>query len=404
MTSKSFETEVIHAMSKPDSRTRAVSPSIVPAVAYAFSDVESAIETVMGNNDDVYYGRYGNPTIKLLEEKIAFLEGGEAALAVSSGMAAISNALLCYLTSGDHVLVTKDIYGGTHHFLTVLAPRFGIEFDFVDCTDLEVVSAAIKENTKVLYIETPSNPSLTILDIKALSELAHAHGLSVVIDNTFMTPLLQRPLELGADLVVHSATKYINGHGDVIAGLMIGNQDDITFIRKNLMGDLGQNLNAWDAYLILRGIKTMAIRMKKHNENAMAIANFLQQHPFIAKVNYPGLVSHPQYKLAQLQMKGMGGIVTFELKGDFETAKRFLNQLDLAMISFSLGDPETLVQHPASMTHASIPKEQREKFGISDGLIRLSAGLEDAKDIIDDLNNALSVVYAESLMELNYSK
>lgn len=404
MKTRNFETEVIHAVNKPDERTRAVSPSIVPAVAYAFTDVESAIETVMGKNDDVYYGRYGNPTIKLLEDKIAYLEGGESALAVSSGMAAISNALLCYLTTGDHVIVTKDIYGGTHHFLTVLAPRFGIEFDFVDCTCLEAVTAAIKENTKVLYIETPSNPSLTVLDIQALSKLAHAFDLSVIVDNTFMTPLLQRPLELGADLVVHSATKYINGHGDVIAGLMIGNQKDISFIRKNLMGDLGQNLNAWDAYLILRGIKTMAIRVKKHNENAMEIANFLEQHPFISKVNYPGLVSHPQYELAQSQMKGMGGIVTFEMKGNFETAKKFLNQLSLAMISFSLGDPETLVQHPASMTHASIPKEEREQFGISDGLIRLSAGLECAKDIIEDLDNALSVVMAESKKDLYYVK
>ncbi|TQR10134.1 trans-sulfuration enzyme family protein [Psychrobacillus soli] len=403
MRTRSLETEIIHAITKPDEKTRAVSPSIVPAVAYAFTDVESAIDTVMGKTNDVYYGRYGNPTIKLLEEKIAFLEQGEEALALSSGMAAISNALLCYLTSGDHVLVTKDIYGGTHHFLTVLAPRFGIEFDFVDCTDLEAVAASIKSNTKVLYIETPSNPSLTILDIKALSKLAHEQGLAVIVDNTFMTPLLQRPLDLGADLVVHSATKYINGHGDVIAGLVVGNKRDISFIRKNLMGDLGQNLNAWEAYMILRGIKTMAIRMKKHNENALAIAEFLNEHPFISKVNYPGLISHPQYELAQTQMEGMGGIVTFELKGDFDTAKRFLNQLELAMISFSLGDPETLVQHPASMTHASIPKSEREKFGISDGLIRLSAGLENADDIIEDLKNSLLIVSNELQKELSYS-
>ncbi|ASN04387.1 trans-sulfuration enzyme family protein [Virgibacillus necropolis] len=385
-----INTDIIHSELKPDEKSRAVSPAIVPAVAYAFPTVESAIEVVSGECEGNYYGRYGNPTTRVLEEKMSKLEGGEDAIAVSSGMAAISISLLNYLKAGDHVVVTKDVYGGTHHFLTVLAPRFGIEVDFVDCTDLNAVENALKFNTKVLYLETPSNPCLTILDLKKLTNLAHSYKVPVIVDNTFMTPILQSPIELGVDVVVHSGTKYINGHGDVIAGFVIGKKKDISFMRKNLMGDLGQNLNAWESYLILRGLKTMGIRLKQHVENAKKVSEFLNGHRGISKVFYPGLPSHRQHSLAKQQMKGYGGIISFELKGGFETGVEFINHLKLAMISFSLGDPETLVQHPASMTHNSIPTEQRVEFGITDGLIRLSVGLEDANDIIDDLDQALT--------------
>jgi len=320
------------------------------------------------------------------------LENGEAALGVSSGMAAISGAMLAFLQNGDHVVCTRDVYGGSYKFLTSLAPRYGISADFVDCTDLRAVERAFLPNTKVLYIETPSNPCLTVLDIAALSKLAHEHGIRVIVDNTFMTPYLQRPLELGADVVVHSATKYINGHGDVIAGFIVGKHDHIQFMRKHIMGDLGQNLNAWDAFLILRGLKTLGLRVRQHCQNAEAVARFLESHPAISHVYYPGLASHPQHELAKRQMGGMGGIVSFEVKGGYEAAKSFINALRLAMISFSLGDPETLVQHPASMTHASIPTEERLKFNITDGLIRFSTGLEDAQDIIADLEQALAVI------------
>lgn len=388
----SLETRLIHTVNENKQRpTGAITNEIVPAIGYAFPNLETATAVVAGDQPGMFYGRYGNPTTSLAEAKIAELEQGEAALGVSSGMAAISVALLTYLQQGDHVLVTKDVYGGTFKFLTSLAPRFGIEHEFVDCTDLEAVERAIRPETKVLYIETPSNPTLTILDIQKLSDLAHAYGLKVIIDNTFMTPFLQQPLTLGADVVVHSATKYLNGHGDVIAGFIVGQAADIAHMRKNVMGDLGQPLNAWDAFFILRGIKTLGLRMRQHCASAQRIADELAQHDRIAKVYYPGLQTHPQYELAQKQMKGMGGIVSFEVKGGYEGAKQFLNALQLAIISFSLGDPETLVQHPASMTHSSIPKEEREACHITDGLIRLSTGLENIDDILADLRQALAV-------------
>lgn len=384
-----MDTALIHAGHQPCDKTGAVAPAVVPAVAYAFSDADAAAAVVSGEREGTYYGRYGNPTIASLEMKIAALENGEAALGVSSGMAAISGALLAFLKQGDHVVCTKDVYGGSHKFLTSLAPRYGIEVDFVHCTKLAAVKQAIKPNTRVLYLETPSNPCLTVLDLRELSRLAHEHGLTVIVDNTFMTPYLQKPLELGADVVVHSATKYLNGHGDVIAGFIVGKQDVIRFIRKNIMGDLGQNLNAWDAFLILRGLKTLGLRIRQHCQSAEAIARYLEAHPAIERVYYPGLASHPQHELAKRQMSGMGGIVSFEVRGGYEAAKSFINGLRLAMISFSLGDPETLVQHPASMTHFSIPPEEREAFHITEGLIRLSTGLEDVSDIIEDLEQAL---------------
>lgn len=387
-----INTTIIHSDQKQKRAYRAVSTPIVPAVAYAFPDVDTAVASVNGYGEPFYYGRYGNPTNQKLEEKAAELEGGESALAVSSGMAAISIAILHYVTAGDHLLVTKDVYGGTYDFLTTLGPRFGIEFDFVDCTNAMEVEQAIKPNTKALYLETPSNPCLTVLDLKMLTTLAHAHQISVIVDNTFMTPILQRPLDLGADTVVHSATKYMNGHGDVIAGLVISNQKTITFMRKKLMGVLGQQLNAWEAYLILRGLKTIGVRMQRHVENATIVARYLEQHAAIEKVYYPGLPSHPQHELAKNQMHGMGSIVSFELKGGFEAGVQFMNQLKLAIISFSLGDPETLVQHPASMTHSFIPNERLGEFGITSGLIRLSVGLEDPADIVQDLEQALTKV------------
>lgn len=394
-----IDTQIIHSASTPDPQSGAISPALIPAVAYAFPDVDTAAAVVSGACEGVHYGRYGNPTLKGLENKMAALEGGEDALGVSSGMAAISTALLSCLQHGDHVVVTKDVYGGTYSFLSTLAPRFGIAFDYVDCTNLAAIEQAIQANTKAIYIETPSNPGLTVLDIKQIAALSKRYDLQLIVDNTFMTPCLQRPLQLGADIVVHSATKYINGHGDVIAGFIIGRKDQIAFMRKKIMGDLGQNLNAWEAFLILRGIKTMGLRVQKHCSSAQQIAEFLEAQPTIAKVCYPGLTSHPQHALATKQMKAMGGIVSFEVKGGFEAGKQFMNSLKLAMISFSLGDPETLVQHPASMTHFSIPPEERLKFGITDGLIRLSVGLEDAEDIIADLRQALDGLATAALCE-----
>lgn len=386
----SFNTQAIHFNDDRVIDENVISQSIVPAVAYSFDTVEDAISTVNGKNDGIYYGRYGNPTTRNLESKMSKLEGTEDALGVSSGMAAISIALINFLQTGDHVIVTKDIYGGTYKFLNTIGKRYQIQFSFVDCTNINEIKKNIKKNTKALYIETPSNPSLILTNIRDVSEVAKKNKIPLIVDNTFMTPYLQKPIDFGADVVVHSATKYLNGHGDVIAGVICGSKKVIENMRKNVMGDLGQNLNAWESFLILRGLKTLGIRMKQHCRSAREIADFLISHPMISKVNYIGLPSHPQYELALEQMDMMGGIISFELKGGNENIKKFMNSLSIAKISFSLGDPETLVQHPASMTHSSIPDESLKEFGISENLIRLSVGLEETEDIIKDLEIALS--------------
>ncbi|WP_449598815.1 trans-sulfuration enzyme family protein [Niallia sp. Marseille-Q9988] len=391
-----FDTKLIHGTHPQVLKSKAISNSIIPAVAYAFPNIETATAAVVGDIPNVYYGRYGNPTLRTLEQKIAFLENGEDALGLSSGMAAIATAILAFAKKDDHIIITKDIYGGTYNFLSTIAKRYGIFFDFIDCTDSKYIVKAIKPNTKAIFIETPSNPLLTILDIQEIANVSKQYDLPLIVDNTFMTPYLQKPLDLGATIVVHSATKYINGHGDVLAGFIIGKERIIELMRKNFMGNLGQNLNAFDSYLILRGLKTMAIRMNKHCENALQIANYLKSHPSIQEVYYPGLTTHPQHSLAKKQMKQMGGIISFEVKGNYETAVKFLNSLKLAYISFSLGDPETFVQHPASMTHSSIPEVERAKMGITNTLIRLSAGLENAIDIIHDIDQALLTTSLQS--------
>ncbi|KAB7708308.1 aminotransferase class I/II-fold pyridoxal phosphate-dependent enzyme [Bacillus aerolatus] len=387
-----MDTALIHQQNGGERQNGAVAQAIVPAVAYSFADCDTAIDVVSGKKEGIYYGRYGNSTLRAVEEKMAVLENGEAALGVGSGMAAISIALLAFLKQGDHVIVTKDVYGGTHKFLTNLAPRFGISFSYVDCTNVDHILRAMQSNTKAVYIETPSNPLLTVLDIEAVAKITKHYNIPLIIDNTFMSPYLQRPLDLGADVVVHSATKYLNGHGDVLAGFVVGKAEHIQFMRQSIMGDLGQVLSAWDAFLILRGLKTLGLRVERHCHNAHEIASFLESHPLVEKVFYPGLECHPQYELAQRQMKGMGGIVSFELKGGLEAAKAFMDALQLSMISFSLGDPETLVQHPATMTHFSMSDEEKTAAGITDGLIRLSAGLESVQDIMADLEQALAVV------------
>lgn len=394
-----ISTALIHDQHATERKTGAVAQPIVPAVAFSFENHEAAADTVAGKREGIYYGRYGNSTLRAFEEKMASLENGEAALGLGSGMAAISTVLFSVLQSGDHIIVTKDVYGGTYHFLTTLATRCGITFSFVDCTNIDCILEAIQPNTKAVYIETPSNPLLTILDIEAIAKVTKQYQIPLIADNTFMSPYLQKPLDLGVDIVIHSATKYLNGHGDVVAGVIVADAERIQFMRQQIMGDLGQVLSAWDAFLILRGMKTLSLRMERHCSNAEKLATFLEAHPQVKKVYYPGLKSHPQYDIAQKQMNGMGGIVSFEVKGGLEAAKSFLDALQLSMISFSLGDPETLVQHPATMTHSSIPESERIAAGITDGLIRLSAGLEDIDDIIDDLSRAF-----DKISELNITK
>ena len=340
------------------------------------------------------YTRLGNPTTTVLENKIAALEEGEAAVATSSGMGAISSTLWTVLKAGDHVVTDKTLYGCTFALMCHGLTRFGIEVTFVDTSNLDEVKNAMKENTRVVYLETPANPNLKIVDIEALAKLAHTNpNTLVIVDNTFATPYMQKPLTLGADVVVHSVTKYINGHGDVIAGLVITNKalaDQIRFV--GLKDMTGAVLGPQDAYYIIRGMKTFEIRMERHCKNARKVVEFLNNHPKIERVYYPGLETHPGYEIAKKQMKDFGAMISFELKGGFEAGKTLLNSLKLCSLAVSLGDTETLIQHPASMTHSPYTKEEREAAGITDGLVRLSVGLENVEDIIADLEQGLQKI------------
>ena len=340
------------------------------------------------------YTRLGNPTTTVLEDKIAALEEGEAAVATSSGMGAISSTLWTILKAGDHIVTDKTLYGCTFALMCHGLTRFGIDVTFVDTSNLDEVKNAMKENTRVVYLETPANPNLKIVDIEALAKIAHTNpNTLVIVDNTFATPYMQKPLTLGADVVVHSVTKYINGHGDVIAGLVITNKalaDQIRFV--GLKDMTGAVLGPQDAYYIIRGMKTFEIRMERHCKNARRVVEFLNNHPKIERVYYPGLETHPGYEIAKKQMKDFGAMISFELKGGFEAGKTLLNSLKLCSLAVSLGDTETLIQHPASMTHSPYTKEEREAAGITDGLVRLSVGLENVEDIIADLEHGLEKI------------
>ena len=340
------------------------------------------------------YTRLGNPTTTVLEGKIAALEEGEAAVATASGMGAISSTLWTVLKAGDHVVTDKTLYGCTFALMCHGLTKFGIDVTFVDTSNLDEVKNAMKENTRVVYLETPANPNLKIVDIEALAKMAHTNpNTLVIVDNTFATPYMQKPLTLGADIVVHSVTKYINGHGDVIAGLVITNKELADQIRFVGLKDMtGAVLGPQDAYYIIRGMKTFEIRMERHCKNARRVVEFLNNHPKIEKVYYPGLETHPGYEIAKKQMKDFGAMISFELKGGFEAGKTLLNSLKLCSLAVSLGDTETLIQHPASMTHSPYTKEEREAAGITDGLVRLSVGLENVEDIIADLEQGLEKI------------
>ena len=340
------------------------------------------------------YTRLGNPTTTVLENKIAALEEGEAAVATSSGMGAISSTLWTVLKAGDHVVTDKTLYGCTFALMCHGLTRFGIEVTFVDTSNLDEVKNAMKKNTRVVYLETPANPNLKIVDLEGVCKVAHTNpNTLVIVDNTFATPYMQKPLKLGVDIVVHSATKYLNGHGDVIAGLVVTKQELADQIRFVGLKDMtGAVLGPQEAYYIIRGLKTFEIRMERHCKNARTIVDFLNKHPKVEKVYYPGLETHPGYEIAKKQMKDFGAMISFELKGGFEAGKTLLNNLKLCSLAVSLGDTETLIQHPASMTHSPYTKEEREVAGITDGLVRLSVGLENVEDIIADLEYGLEKI------------
>lgn len=388
-----FATKAIHA-GHPENAAGALVTPIYQASTFVFDSAEQGGRRFALEEGGYIYTRLGNPNTTELEEKIALLEGAEAAMATGSGMGAITSAFWTALKAGDHVVAADTLYGCTFAFLNHGLTRYGVDVTFVDVKDPENVRQALRPNTKVVYLESPANPTMDIADIETISKLAHTvEGCLVFVDNTYCTPYLQRPIELGADVVLHSATKYLNGHGDVIAGIVAGRKEFIDQVRLFGVKDMtGSVLSPFDAYLICRGMKTLALRMEKHCANAMRVAEFLEGHPAVDVVYYPGLKSFPQYELAKKQMKLPGAMIAFELKGGVEEGKKLMNNVKLCTLAVSLGDTETLIQHPASMTHSPYTKEEREAAGIPDGLVRLSVGLEDVEDIIADLKAVLDTL------------
>ncbi len=385
-----FATRAIHHGYDPLANQGSLVPPVYQTATFAFPTVEYGAACFAGEEGGHFYTRISNPTLALLEERMASLEGGEAGLALASGMGAITATLWTLLRPGDEVLVGRTLYGCTFAFLHHGIGEFGVKVRHVDMTDLQAVEAAISAQTKVIYFETPANPNMQMVDIAALATLARQRDITVVVDNTYCTPYLQRPLELGADLVVHSATKYLSGHGDITAGLVVGRKALVGRIRLEGLKDMtGAVMSPQDAALLMRGMKTLNLRMERHCSNAQVVAEYLEQHPAVELINYPGLPGFPQYELAQRQMRLPGGMIAFELKGGISAGRRFMNALQLFSRAVSLGDAESLAQHPASMTHSSYTPEERAQYGISEGLVRLSVGLEDIDDLLADIEQAL---------------
>ena len=377
-----FATTAIHAGQEPDSAAGAVSIPIYQTSTYA--------QQGLGKHKGFEYARTGNPTRLALERNLAALEGAQFGYAFASGMAAI-DATLRLVKAGDHVIVSDNTYGGTNRLFKLVLANYGIEFEFVDTSDVTNVEAAIKDNTRMVFVETPTNPVMIVTDLKAVSDVAHAAGARVVCDNTFMSPYLQRPLEFGVDIVVHSTTKFLNGHSDGIGGaVVLNNEDDASWIAF-IQNSAGAILSPFDSWLVMRGTKTLALRMEQHDKSGRAVAAFLEDHPKVLKIYYPGSKSHKQHDLASRQQKGFGSMVAFDV-GSLEAARTVLESVKLCTLAESLGGVESLVCHPATMTHASVAPEVRERLGITDGLVRISVGIEDTDDIIADIDQALDKV------------
>ncbi len=375
-----FETIAIHAGERPDRTFGAVSVPIYQTSTFVFEDV--------GKTRGYDYSRTANPTRKVLEDTIAQLEGGKAGFAFATGMAA-ETTVIHLLKAGDHVISGDDIYGGTYRLFQNTMRDFGLEFTFLRMDDRKRIEEAIKPNTKMMWLETPSNPLLNIVDIEMVVDIARQHNLMTVMDNTLATPYLSRPIEYGVDLVVHSSTKYLNGHCDVVSGAVVTTTDELSERVQFLLNTLGTCASPFDCWLVLRGIETLPVRMKQHEENAAAVANYLKGHPAVNRVLYPGLDSHPGHEIAKRQMSGFGGMVSLKLKGGIEAVNHFLRRLKVFSLAESLGGVASLVEHPATMSHASMPKDFRDKVGITDDLVRLSVGLENIDDLIEDLRQAL---------------
>jgi len=388
---KGFSSKLIHAGGVKDEMGSAVAP-IYQTSTFKFKNADHGARCFTGEEKGYIYTRIANPTIEDLEITMAELEKGYGGIATSSGMAAVNTVYLTVLSNGDHMIGHSALYGPSRGIMEKVYPKFGVESDFIDTTDLEEIKRYIKPNTKLLYLETPANPTMEIADIRAAAKLAHDNNILVCVDNTFCSPYLQMPLDLGADIVLHSMTKFINGHADIVGGIIVAKEHDLYNELRMMMVNMGFNMDPHQSWLARRGLKTLSIRIDKAQENAMKVAEYLENHPKVDWILYPGLKSHPQYELGKLQMNGPGSMISFGLKGGLESGKILMNNVQFALLAVSLGGVETLIQHPASMTHSKLSSEARIKAGITDGLVRLSVGIEDADDIIGDLDQALAKV------------
>lgn len=389
---KHFETAAIHTGYNSQENLGSLAPPLFQTSTFVFDSAEQGERRFAGEEEGFIYTRLGNPTVRILEERIAELEGGEAGLAFGSGMAAASSVIIELTKANDHILCSQGIYGCTFGLLTMLEEKYNIKTDFSPMDTKQQIESLIKPETALIYIETPINPTMKVIDLELVVEVAKEHNIRVVVDNTFCSPYLQQPLALGCDVVIHSATKYIGGHGDVIAGLVVGTKDLIGKIAMSTLKDIGGVMAPFDAWLLIRGLKTLAIRLDRHCDSAVKIMEKLKKHPKISKVHYPGDADNCYYPIVQKQMKKGGGLISFEINGDKADAQKLLNNLKFIKIAVSLGDAESLIQHPATMTHAVVPEDVRIQMGITDQLVRLSVGLEAWEDIFEDILQALDQI------------
>jgi methionine-gamma-lyase len=386
-----FDSKLIHAGDYQDEFGSAVTP-IYQTSTFSFKNAQHGADLFAGKEKGYIYTRIGNPTINVLENKIAELENGYRGIALASGMAAVSTVYMAVLKLGDHMISTSAVYGPSRGVMETHFSKFGVEYSYIDTSDLDLLENAIQPNTKLLYLETPANPTIQLTDIKKASEIAHKHNILVCVDNTFCSPYLQKPLDLGADIVLHSLTKFINGHADIVGGIIVAKNVDLYDTLRKAMVYMGGNMDPHQAFMVIRGVKTLSLRIDKAQENAMKIAEFLENHPKVEWIKYPGLKSFKQHDLAKEQMNGFGSMISFGLKGGYQAGKTLMDHVHLATLAVSLGGVETLIQHPASMTHAGVSKADKLAAHITDGLVRYSVGIENVDDLIDDLEQALNII------------
>ncbi|MFC2103726.1 trans-sulfuration enzyme family protein [Bacteroidota bacterium] len=386
-----FNSKLIHAGDYQDEFGSAVTP-IYQTSTFSFKNAQHGADLFAGKEKGYIYTRIGNPTINVLENKIAELENGCGGVALASGMAAVTTVYLTLLSQGDHMISTSAVYGPSRGVMESHFSKFGVEFSYIDTSNLDEIEKAIKSNSKLLYLETPANPTIQLTDIKKASQIAHKHNILVCVDNTFCSPYLQKPLDLGADVVLHSLTKFINGHADIVGGIIVAKDENLYKSIRKTMIYMGGNMDPHQAYLVIRGVKTLSLRIDKAQESAMKVAEFLENHPKVEWIKYPGLKSFEQHELAKEQMQGFGSMISFGLRGGFEAGKILMDNVHIATLAVSLGGVESLIQHPASMTHAGVSKEDKLAANITEGLVRYSVGIENVEDVIEDLENALAKI------------